>query len=698
MHIIGDQYENIEVAKRVARLWKDSYIQQDLDNGTWSVITKIDPARWDFWSPKQTEEHRWVDLKLQPCVIESIEALEKIMSLICNIPGVSAWDTETTGLEWQTAELVGIGVCWGLEPDQLAYIPINHWKGNNLDLTAVINVIKPVLESPMHEKAFHNAKYDSHIFLNYGIQVRGIVADTIVADYLIKPDKPHALDVIIQEYMNVRVDKYEMIISRTKDDLKTKYKTKDRPHLNKVNISHADIDVVAQYCGMDVWSTLYLVHALDQKLADLPKIETLYYDVELPLISILLKMERVGLSIDHAWYKRMLGHLQQANSCLTALGKRKYDVNIQSPMQIRNALKELFGVVGVTLEGVETDEYSTDATTLLTLMDQTDDPGLIGFIRVVLANRKIQKMKGTYVEGILKRINPSTQRLHTQYNQTVTDTGRLSSSNPNSQNFPSRGKAVMYRAGIIPEEGYLFLGADYSACELRILAHFSQCQAFLTAFNEGRDIHAETARLIFGLSGDPTYDQRYAGKTINFGVIYGMQQHKLSRMLKCSITEAEELLHSYWIKLPEIKEFVDQSHDQAVYLGYTETILGRRRYFNFVSPQLVDLRGRSISRLTLDKNRIHPDDAKALRASANHRIQGSNADITKKAMIKWDRTLDPTHGYMSLSIHDEIISSIKEEWVDHYLPIKKHVMENVIKLSVPLKVDARIGINWRKTK
>jgi DNA polymerase-1 len=702
MYKLGSQYSK-QQALSASKTYKGSWITENLEDGTYEVWAENKPD--DFWCYQDTldvQNNPLEPVDIKTVVIESIEQLKELIAYLYSLDAATAWDTETTGIDWQFAELVGIGICWGLEQKQSAYIPVQHWKGNNLDLNEVIKIIKPFLEDSTQDKVFHNAKYDMHILANYGIQVKGVIFDTIVAHYLIRQDRRHALDIVIQDYVPCEVKKFETVIKLTKETLKQNYKTKDRPHLNKVNISHADIEIVANYCGFDVWSTLFMYEQLEKELTNLPDIEELFYSIEMPLIRLLFDMERKGLCLDDRWYERTTESLVEQRKRINQFGIDNYRINIQSPVQVRKVLLEQFNLDVDIFEKTATGEISVNAAKLRELKNaHKNNKSLLGFLNVVLTNRKIVKMGSTYVKGVWDKKSEITNRLHTSYNQTRTDTGRLSSSNPNSQNFPARGKYIKYRSGIVPEEGMLFVGADYSGCELRILAHMSSCKAFIDTFVyglNGGDAHATTAKLIFGLDREPTKTERFMGKTINFGVIYGMQYQKLSRTLGITEEEAIKLFDLYWSNLPEIQQFVLESWKQAVCLGYTETLMGRRRYFDFVSDKLKWYKGRNWKTVDINFERIPSCDSDNLRASANHRIQGSNADITKKAMLEWNRKLDPNHGYLSLSIHDEIISSIKREMVEYYLPIKRETMENVVKLNVPLTVDIHIGENWRKLK
>lgn len=702
MYKLGSGYTKKE-ALRSSAIYKGSYITQDLDTNTYEVWAESKPE--DFWVYQDyldLIENPLKPIEIQTQVIEDIDQLNDLINDLYKLDGATAWDTETTGLDWQKVDLVGIGICWGLDKQQSAYIPLAHWKGNNLDIDQVIDLIKPFLQDATKDKVFHNAKYDMHILANYGIEVKGVIFDTIVAHYLIRQDRRHALDIVIQEYIPCEVKKYEDVIALTKETLKHTYKTKDRPHLNKVNISHTDIAVVADYCGFDVWSTLFMYHQLEKELNDLPDIEELLYSIEMPLIHLLFHMERKGLCLDSDWYEKTTTSLIEQRERINKFGLDKYGINIQSPAQVRTVLLDQFNIDIDVFEKTATGEISVNAQILKELKKTyADNRELKGFLNVVLTNRKIVKMGSTYVKGVWDKKSPITERLHTSYNQTRTDTGRLSSSNPNSQNFPARGKYIKYRSGIIPEQGYTFVGADYSGCELRILAHMSGCQAFIDTFVHGLnggDAHATTAKLIFSLDRKPTGAERFTGKTINFGTIYGMQFQKLARTLSISEEEAIHLFDLFWSNLPEIKVFVLNSYKQAVCNGYTETLMGRRRYFDFVSDKLKWYRGKDWKTVDIDFERIPSCDSDNLRASANHIIQGSNADITKKAMLAWDRILNPDHGYLSLSIHDEIITSIRDDMIYYYSPIKKYTMENIVKLDVPLTVDVHTGENWRKLK
>jgi len=704
MYKLGSGYTKQE-ALRACKTYQGSFIAHNFDDDTYDVMSNDNPKDMIFWVYQDyldLLDNPIQHLDIQTQIIDSEDSLVSLMSYLESSDIVTAWDTETTGLEWQTSDIVGIGVCWGLDKQQSAYVPINHWQGKNLDIDFVIANIKPYLEDITKEKVFHNAKFDMHMFANYGIHVRGIVFDTIVAHYLIRPDYRHALDIIIREYIYCYVEKYEQVIKKTKNFLKENYKPKDRPHLNKVNISHAPNYWVAEYCGMDVWSTLFMMQKLEEKLTTLPEIEKLFYEVEMPLVTTLFETEREGLYLDEEWYKKTSNDLIKQREKAIEFGNIKYGINIQSPAQVRRVLLHKFDIDIDIFEKTATGEISVNAQILKELkMAYSENRELYGFLNVILTNRKTVKMGSTYVTGVYKKKSEITGKLHTTYNQTRTETGRLSSSNPNSQNFPARGKYAKYRGGIIPKPGRKFVGCDFSGCELRFLAHISGCKAFIDTFVHGMnggDAHATTAKLIFGLDRPPTKEERFVGKTINFGTIYGMQYQKLARTLGVSEDRAIEIFDLFWSNLPEIEVFVQESWRQAVCLGYTETILGRRRYFEFVSDKLRSYKGKDWKTVDINFERIPSCDSDNLRASANHRIQGSNADLTKIAMNRWSKILKKEHGNISLTIHDEIISSINTDMVDYYIPLKKKCMETSMRLSVPMIVDVHVGNNWRELK
>lgn len=615
--------------------------------------------------------------------IHIIDTVDKLSWLINKLNHVEAFaiDTETTGLDYHTCKLVGIGFCWGLGLKESAYIPVGHTEGNQLNIDFVLLSIKHILEDIYTHKILHNAKYDVNVLRTNGIRLQGIHFDTIVAHYLLDTNhysaayckySNHKLDIVIVDYYPIYPQTYETVLE-------------DRDSLAEV-----DIRSVAYYCSIDCWCTYGLYLQLKDEITAV-NLNYLFYHIEMPLIPILADIEYRGLSINRDWYiQRELDTVPILNNIKQKAYAFKEGLNLNSPIQLS---KYLFDELKLPTKGVLKNKqgYSINKDTVQLLQ------GKHPIIDVLTEYKSIVHLYNTFVVGILDKVNPSTGKLHPNFNQVQTDTGRLSCSNPNAQNFPSE-----YRAGIVPRTGYKFVSFDYSQCELRILAYLSQEDVLLNAFNNNEDVHTTVASILLNKL-DISPSERGIAKTLNFGIIYGMQEHKLATSLKCSTSQAKKLIDDYWGKLPKVRIWFESIYRQAIGNGYTQTIMGRRRYYNFDMPLLKSYRGTDYKLLPNLKSllggyKLWDTDAETLRSAGNAPIQGSNADITKLAMVRC-KELEYFHNMkMVLSIHDEIIFEVSEQHVQQCLEPIKAVMENVYYLGIPLKVDYRIGDNWKQCK
>jgi DNA polymerase-1 len=587
-----------------------------------------------------------------------------------------AWDTETTDLEPRHAKLVGIGCCWGEETDQIAYIPIGHHNGNNLDLELVLNTLREILESPAYPKVLQNAKFDRLVLKNQGIKLAGVVFDTMLASYVLNPDRSHNLTDLSSRYLGIIPPSYT--------DLVPKGKT----------IADISIPAVANYCGMDVYTTYHLHDLLVAELTQAPKLLTVLNAIELPLEPILAAMEDRGIRIDPAYLNQLSAQLErdlaqlEEQTC-TLAGET---FNLASPKQLSYILFEKLGLDTKNIRKTKTG-YSTDANTLEKLQGKHE------VVDLILQHRTFAKLKSTYVDALPALIHPQTGRIHTDFNQAVTSTGRLSSSNPNLQNIPIRTEfSRQIRQAFIPAEGWLLAAADYSQIELRILAHLSQEPVLITAYKQNQDIHTVTAQLLFE-TDKISSEQRRLGKIINFGVIYGMGAAKFAREAGVSTKEGKVFIDKFYARYPGIFDYLERVKREAIAQGYVETIYGRRRYFNFESGTLRRLKGSHPDDINLDTlGNIGQLDAGLLRAAANAPIQGSSADIIKLAMIELARLLTEYQAKMLLQVHDELVLEIPpEEWEELRVKVKDK-MENAVSLSVPLVVEIESGINWMEAK
>ncbi|WP_193195116.1 DNA polymerase I [Nostoc sp. MG11] len=618
---------------------------------------------------------------IQPRIIDTKDRLTKLVKLLqkfTNPETPVAWDTETTDLEPRDAELVGIGCCWGMEPDELAYIPIGHKNGDNLNKDVVLEALRPILESADYPKSLQNAKFDRLVLHCQGINLAGVVFDPMLASYLLNPDASHNLSSLAQRYLG--------LIGKSYVDLVPKGKT----------IADIDIPAVADYCGMDVYSTFGLVPKLREELEKIPALYQLLVEVEQPLEAVLAEMEYTGVRINSAYLQELSQNLEidlaQLEQKATEIAGEKF--NLGSPKQLSQILFEKLGLSTKHSRKIQTG-YSTDAATLEKLgeVDET------GFVDAIIEYRTLSKLKSTYVDALPALVRSDTQRVHTDFNQAATSTGRLSSSNPNLQNIPIRTAfSRQIRKAFLPEPGWLMVAADYSQIELRILAHLCQEPILVQAYQQNEDIHTVTARLVFEKE-DVTADERRLAKTINFGVIYGMGSLRFSRSTGIDKAIANEFIKRFNERYPKVFAYLEGVKKQAIAQGYVETILGRRRYVEFTSNSLRQLKGKNPEKIELSKlKNLGAYDAGLLRAAANAPIQGSSADIIKIAMVRLHEVLHKYQARLLLQVHDELVFEVPPQEWEELQPQIKSVMQDAVQLSVPLVVDVRAGDNWMETK
>ncbi|MBD2636655.1 DNA polymerase I [Limnothrix sp. FACHB-881] len=636
-----------------------------------------------FFSAEETDllkENPPLPAEFTPEIITTPDQLEALVAALLrcqNRDYPTAWDTETTDLDPRKAALVGIGVCYGnAEQFTVAYIPVGHSTGKQLDRSLVLQALKPILESENHPKVLQNAKFDRAILRSQGIQLAGVIFDPMLASYVLNPEASHNLTDLGLRYLGISATSYQ--------DLVPKGQT----------IAAVSIAAVANYCGTDVYSAFHLVNILRSQLSSEQDLLPLFEQVELPLEPVLSAMEGRGIRIDTAYLAEFS---KQLETDLLAIEQRAYAAagetfNLGSPKQLSELL---FGKLGLDPKKSRKTKtgYSTDAATLEKLKD--DHP----VVEAIVEHRTLAKLKSTYVDALPQLVSPQTDRVHTDFNQTVTATGRLSSSNPNLQNIPIRTAfSRQIRRAFLPKAGWLLAAADYSQIELRILAHLSQEPVLIEAYQTGRDVHALTAQLLLDRP-DITPEERRLGKIINFGVIYGMGAQRFAREAGVSRMEAKEFIDRFNQRYPQVFEYLQQMQREAIALGYVHTLLGRRRYFQFMSPSLNQLRGSDPQAIDLDRLRVNgQNDAQLLRAAANAPIQGSSADIIKIAMIQLHQRLQSTQATLLLQVHDELIFEVPPEEWDFVRPIIQETMESAVTLSVPLAVEVHAGQNWMEAK
>lgn len=660
--------------------------ETDEANSTGRSQTDIPLPHYDqdddlwFFSAADTEvAQQEPDITLLPQIIDTSDKLTELVDRLRSMTSPDtpvAWDTETTSLEPRDADLVGIGCCWGEDPADVAYLPLGHTAGGNLDTTMALEALRPILESAIYPKALQNAKFDRLVLRCQGIQLAGVIFDPMLASYVLNPEGNHNLTDLSRTYLSITAQSY--------GDLVPKGKT----------IAEIDIPAVANYCGLDVYTTFLLVGKLRAKLQEVPVLDRLLLNVEQPLEPVLAQMEYCGVRIDQKYLKDLSKKLE---TDLAEIEQRAYEMagqtfSLSSPKQLSDLLFNTLGLDKKKSRKIKTG-YSTDAATLEKLQ------GDHSVVDAILEHRTLTKLKSTYVDALPNLVRPDTHRVHTSFNQTGTSTGRLSSSNPNLQNIPIRTAfSRQIRKAFIPEPGWILVGADYSQIELRILAHLSQEPVLLETYQNNQDIHTLTARLLLE-KDEISSEERRLAKIINFGVIYGMGSQRFAREAGVPNTQAREFIERFNDRYSQVFKYLQQMQREAISQGYVETILGRRRYFNFGSESLRRLRGSNPDAIDLTKVKARDQfDAQSLRAAANAPIQGSSADIIKIAMAQLHELLQGYQTRLLLQVHDELVFEMPpEEWQELESKIKS-TMESAVSLSVPLRVEIRSGENWMETK
>ncbi len=584
-----------------------------------------------------------------------IDTLNKLGSLIDNLKKQPefVFDFETTSYDPMLARPVGISLSW--EKGKAFYIPFNMSK--ELDPESVLKKMKGIFENVNIKKIGQNIKYDYIILRNMGIEVKGIYFDTMIASYLINPSKMnHNLGDISIEYLN-----HKMIpIS----DLTGKGK-------NQITMDKVQIEKVMQYGCEDSDVTFRIKEILEKHLKE-KGLEELFFDIEMPLCEVLASMEISGVSIDVEYLntlsKDMERELNKYQKEIFKLAKDTFNIN--SPKQLQEVL---FGKLKMPIIKRTKTGPSTDVSVLKTLAERYELP------RHILKYREFAKLKSTYVDRLPDLLNPLTGRIHTSFNQTVTQTGRLSSSDPNLQNIPIKteeGRKI--RKAFKPlSSHYILLSADYSQIELRILAHLSDDENLINAFRNERDIHRFTASLIYNLNeNDVTNEMRNSAKTVNFGIIYGMSPYGLSKDLGIDLEVAKEFIDNYFQRYPHVKIYLEDKIRQAKKRKYVTTIMNRRRYIPEITSDNIAVRNF------------------AERTAVNTPIQGSAADVIKMAMINIYKKMKGMKSRMVLQVHDELVFEVAMGESEKVASLVKFEMENVIKLKIPLKVNLKKGRNW----
>lgn len=564
-------------------------------------------------------------------------------------------DTETTGTDAMTAELVGLS--FAVEEFEAYYIPVPPERE---EAQKIVDIFKPAYENPSSLKTGQNIKYDMLVLARYGVDIKGKMFDTMVAHYVLQPELPHNMDVLAEQYLGYSTIKIEELIG-----------PKGKKQKNMRDLPPGD---VYEYACEDADVTLRLKNALHDELVRNDAIQ-LFEEVEMPLVRVLAAMELTGVRIDTETLRETSElftlRMNKLEEEVFALAGESF--NLSSPKQVGEILFDKLKI-DERAKRTKTGQYVTSEEVLEKLRPRHE------IVDRILNYRGLKKLTSTYVDSLPTLINPSTGKIHTSFNQTVTSTGRLSSSNPNLQNIPVRGDdGKEIRKAFIPEPGCTFFSADYSQIELRIMAHLSGDKHMIEAFLEGDDIHASTAAKIYHKPiGDVTRDERRKAKTANFGIIYGISVFGLAERLNVPRSEARELIDGYFATYPRVREYMDESIERARRQGYIETLLRRRRYLPDINSRNAIVRGYA------ERNAI------------NAPIQGSAADIIKIAMVRiYNRFISENlRSTMMLQVHDELNFSVVPEEREIVEQIVIHEMENAYSLSVPLKADCGWGANW----
>ncbi|MBA5629307.1 DNA polymerase I [Moheibacter lacus] len=565
------------------------------------------------------------------------------------------FDTETTGLDALTAELVGIS--FSFEAGKGYYVPFPQ---DFNEAKAIIEEFRPFFESESVLKIGHNLKYDYKVLFKYGIVPKGKFFDTMIAHYLLNPDMRHGMDVLSETYLNYKPISIETLIGK---------KGKNQKQFNEV-----DLEQQKEYAVEDADVTFQLKTFFAPQLPEV-NAEKLFHEIEMPLMEVLSDMEIEGIRLDT---EVLAEQSVKITAEILELEKKIFEkageaFNLNSPKQLGDILFEKLEL-DKKAKKTKTGQYATGEEVLTKLVDKHP------IISDILDYRQLQKLKSTYVDALPKEVSSETQRIHTTFSQTVAATGRLASVGPNLQNIPIRSEQgrEIRKAFVARDENYVLVSADYSQIELRIIAELSQDPIMMEAFQKGEDIHRTTAAKVFKVALDEvTREQRSQAKTVNFGIVYGVSAFGLSEQTGLSRAESKQLIDAYYETYPTLKKFMEEQIHQAREKGYVETILGRRRYLKDIN------------------SRNHVVRSFAERIAVNAPIQGSAADIIKIAMINLQKVLKENYQTkMLLQVHDELVFDVPKSELETIKPIIKETMENAVKMQVPLEVEIGVGQNW----
>ena len=635
-------YQRLELKNLLRQLPADDDSGDSVAHETAAVAAAATPAATDYET-----------ILSEDCFVRWLEKLEQAEEF--------AFDTETTSLSYMDAELVGVS--FAVNEHEAAYVPVAHdYPGapDQLSRERVLEGLKPLLESAARAKIGHHIKYDAHILANYDIALAGMAYDTMLESYVLNSTATrHDMDSVAALYLGVTTTKYEEVAGKGAKQL---------------TFNQVPLDTAAPYAAEDADITLQLHRLLAAKLHAEPALESVYTNIERPLIPVLQAMERHGVLLDthqlDTQSRELADRMRELETA--AFEEAGQSFNLGSPKQLQQILYEQQGlpVIRKTPKG----QPSTAEDVLQELAEEYPLP------RLILDYRSVAKLKSTYTDKLPAQVNPRTGRVHTSYHQAVAATGRLSSSDPNLQNIPIRSEeGRRIRKAFVAPDGWELLAADYSQIELRIMAHLSEDEGLLNAFAADRDVHQATAAEVFGVAPDAvTTDQRRSAKAINFGLIYGMSAFGLARQLGIARDEAQAYVNLYFERYPGVKAYMDRTREQAREQGFVETVHGRRLY-------LPDIRSRNAQRRQY-----------AERSAINAPMQGTAADIIKLAMIEVAAWLDKgdVPARLIMQVHDELVLEVERDAAAPVMAELVRLMEGASSLRVALKVDAATGANW----
>ncbi|PJE39614.1 MAG: DNA polymerase I [Flavobacterium sp.] len=608
-----------------------------------------EPTQHAYYATLENTKHNYM-------IIQGDLGVKLFLQNLMNQSSV-CFDTETTGIDALNAELVGMSFSWA--KGEAFYVPFPE---NQEEAKLLADKFKPFFENETIEKIGQNMKYDLKVLAKYDIQIKGPLFDTMIAHYLINPDMRHNMDVLSETYLKYSPKSIETLIGK---------KGK-----NQLSMRDVPLEDIKEYAAEDADVTLQLKEHF-QPILEKVGTKKLFDEIEIPLVPVLAAMEAEGIRLDVNFLKAMATDMQKE---IVDFEQKIYETagekfNLASPKQLGDILFDKLKIGGAKQKKTKTGQYATGEEVLSYLANEHQ------IVRDILEWRQMVKLQSTYIEALPNQVDPKTQRVHTDYMQTVAATGRLSSNNPNLQNIPirtERGKLIR-KAFISKDENYSLLSADYSQIELRIIAALSGEENMIKAFQNNEDIHRSTAAKVFNVAlENVTKEQRSNAKTVNFGIIYGVSAFGLSNQTSLSRSESAALIEAYYKTYPKLKSYMSDQVDFARQHGYVQTVLGRRRYLKDINSANAVVRGA------------------AERNAVNAPIQGSAADIIKLAMINIHRKLTSENwkSKMLLQVHDELVFDVHHSELEKIKPMIKHEMENAFTMSVPLEVEMGVGQNW----